>query len=276
MKLPIVRHLRLLPVVMLMTASLLVIKGEGLVAAQAQTGATAPVVKTASMKSDPASDDASESGSPAAVDVLTSLSHRRAALDAREQEITTRENLIAAAAKRVDQRIAELKAMQTKLESLLGQRDAAEQKQFEQLVKSYSSMRPKDAARIFDSLSDDVAIPVAAAMKPDILGAMLAQMQPENAQKLTVKLANRLNMQKIEQQAAQLAANTPPPSVPGAAAAASQSAGAVPPAKGTPPAATPAAQTSPAPSSSTTPSAAAPAGTQPASTPAATPPGSGK
>jgi flagellar motility protein MotE (MotC chaperone) len=256
-KLPIVRHLRLLPAVMLMTASLLVIKGEGLVSARAQTGAPPAVVKAQSVKSDPASDD-SESGSPAAVDVLTSLAHRRAALDAREQEITTRENLIAAAAKRVDQRIAELKAMQGKLESLLGQRDAAEQKQFDLLVKSYSSMRPKDAARIFDSLSDDVAIPVAAAMKPDILGAMLAQMQPEDAQKLTVKLANRLNMQKIEQQAAQLAATTPPPSMPPAAAG--TQAAAAPAANSATPAAAPQPSATPA-----------PVGTAPATTPAAAP-----
>jgi hypothetical protein len=78
-------------------------------------------------------------------------------------------------------------------------------------------MKPKDAARIFNALSDEVLVPVAAAMKADVLGAILAQMQPEAAQKLTVKLANRLNPQKIETEAAQVAATAasaaaaPPP-----------------------------------------------------------------
>jgi flagellar motility protein MotE (MotC chaperone) len=206
----LVRRIRLLPTVMTMAAMLLVIKGEGLIEARAQDGKGAPATQTQSAKFDPASDDA-EQGSASTVDVLTSLAHRRGELDTREQELATRENLIAAAAKRVDQRIAELKALQAKLQSLLGLRDAVEQKQFDQLVKSYSSMRPKDAARIFNALSDEVLIPVAAAMKADVLGAILAQMQPEAAQKLTVKLANRLDTQRIETQATQLAALTAPP-----------------------------------------------------------------
>jgi flagellar motility protein MotE (MotC chaperone) len=206
----LLRHVRPLPAVITLTAALLVIKGEGLVEARAQDGKSAAPASSQNAKHDPAGDE-SEQGSASTVDVLTSLAHRRSELDAREQELTTRENLIVAAAKRVDQRIAELKALQMKLQSLLGQRDSAEQKQFDQLVKSYASMRPKDAARIFNALSDDVLVPVAAAMKADVLGAILAQMQPEAAQKLTVKLANRLNPQKIETQNAQMAAATLPP-----------------------------------------------------------------
>jgi hypothetical protein len=36
-------------------------------------------------------------------------------------------------------------------------------------------------------------------MKPDVLGAILAQMQPEVAQKLTVKLADKLKLPKLAQ-----------------------------------------------------------------------------
>ena len=55
-------------------------------------------------------------------------------------------------------------------------------------------MKPKDAARIFDNLSDDVLIPVAPAMKSDALAPVLAAMTADAAQKLTVKLANRLQL----------------------------------------------------------------------------------
>ncbi|HEY8697085.1 MAG TPA: hypothetical protein VIM02_05670 [Rhizomicrobium sp.] len=209
------KYLRPIPAVMAMALALLVLKSVGLaIDARAQDGqpaaAAAQPSKPKAAAPDPAADDAKET-SAAEVDVLTSLSHRRSELDAREDSLTARENLLAAAAKRVDGKISELKQLQLQLQTLLGQRDAAEQKQLEVLVKSYSSMKPRDAARIFESLDDDVLLPVTGAMKPDVLGAVLAQMKPESAQKLTVKLANRLKVKEPQpaQPAAQVAALTP-------------------------------------------------------------------
>jgi flagellar motility protein MotE (MotC chaperone) len=200
---------------MAMALALLVLKGAGLaIDAKAQDGqpaaAAAQPSKPKLAAPDPAADDAKET-SAAEVDVLTSLSHRRSELDAREDSLMARENLLAAAAKRVDGKISELKQLQSQLQALLGQRDAAEQKQLEVLVKSYSSMKAHDAARIFESLDDDVLLPVTGAMKPDVLGAVLAQMKPESAQKLTVKLANRLKVKEAQPAPlpAQIAALTP-------------------------------------------------------------------
>jgi flagellar motility protein MotE (MotC chaperone) len=53
-------------------------------------------------------------------------------------------------------------------------------------------MKPARAAAIFNNLPDEVLIPVAQGMKPGDLGAILAAMNSEAAQRLTVKLANRL------------------------------------------------------------------------------------
>src|ERR1700754_3591168 len=102
--------------------------------------------------------------------------------------------LIAAAEARVDSKIASLKDLQTQMQTLLGQRDAADQAQINSLVKTYSSMKPADAARIFNDLDETVQLNVAALMKSDVLGAILSKMQPEMAQKLTVRLANRLKL----------------------------------------------------------------------------------
>lgn len=192
------KHIRLMPIVIVACGALLLVKGWGIAEeARAQSGPTAPAAAphqaSPATASDPAAED-SKTATPGAVDVLTSLSKRRAALDQRERDLTMRSNMIDAAAQRVDARIAELKALQANLQTMMGQRDAAEQKQLDAIVKSYSSMKPADAARIFNSLSDDVLVPVAAAMKPDVLGAILAKMQADAAEKLTVKLANRLKV----------------------------------------------------------------------------------
>lgn len=245
----ILKHLRLLPAVILLGSSLLVLKGIGL-ARDARAESAAPAAQTADQPAaapqpaagdDPAEDD-SESASAAQVDVLTSLAKRRAELDAQAQSLTMREDLLTAAEARVDGKIDQLKKLQSDIQALLGQRDAQEEQQVQSLVKTYASMKPKDAARIFNSLDNSVLIAVAQEMKPDVLGAILAAMEPEQAQKLTVKLADRLKL-PAEEKPETLAAAAPPqvPSAVGAPNAPVATAGSVtvPPAQNVPsPAAT--------------------------------------
>ncbi len=193
----LLKHIRLIPSVLILGTALLALKGAGLIVdarAQDQTAQAAPA-DPAAAKPDPAADDADASS--AQIDVLTSLAKRRAALDARERDLDMRENLITAAERRVEGKIADLKQLQTEIQGLLVQRDDAEQKQLAALVKTYSNMAPKDAARIFNGLNEDVLIAVAQQMKPADLAAVLGKMESEPAQKLTVKLANRLKIPNL-------------------------------------------------------------------------------
>jgi flagellar motility protein MotE (MotC chaperone) len=144
--------------------------------------------------------------SQAEMDVLTSLAGRRGALDDRQRELDLKANVIAAAEKRVDEKIAQLKALQAQIEALMGQREQRESQQIDGLVRVYAAMKPRDAARIFASLDDDVRINVAGRMKPDTMAGILAALPSEVAQKLTVELATRYRTPA----AAAAAAATPP------------------------------------------------------------------
>ena len=62
---------------------------------------------------------------------------------------------------------------------------------FNSLVAMYEAMRPKDAARIFDRLEINILVEVATKMKARSMSAIMAQMTPEAAERLTVELANR-------------------------------------------------------------------------------------
>ena len=53
----------------------------------------------------------------------------------------------------------------------------------------YETMKPKDAARVFDRLGLDVLVPVVQQMNPRKMSDVLAAMSPERAEKLTVALA---------------------------------------------------------------------------------------
>jgi flagellar motility protein MotE (MotC chaperone) len=188
------RIFRLLPSVVLVGAAVLALKTSDLVHAAYAEAQQGVALSEAPVSANPdyadAQDDASASA--AQVDVMSSLAKRRRELDARQSQIATQTNILAAAEKKVDAKIAQLKQLQAQITALLGERDAAQKAQLAALVKTYSSMKPKDAARIFDSLPDEVLIAVAQQMKSDALAVVLANMNPQNAQKLTVKLANRL------------------------------------------------------------------------------------
>jgi flagellar motility protein MotE (MotC chaperone) len=207
----VTRHLRLLPAVMIAGTVLLFLKGAGLVhdaraegqsKVQTASAQAAPHAEPVARK-DPASDD-TETASAAEVDVLSSLTKRRTELDARGRDLDMRANVLAATEKRIDAKIAALKQLQVQINQMMGQRDAAQEKQIASLVKTYSAMKPKDAARIFNGLDENVLLEVAQAMKSDALAPVLAGMNAETAQKLTLRLASRLNVPEK-------ATLTPPP-----------------------------------------------------------------
>jgi flagellar motility protein MotE (MotC chaperone) len=229
------RALRLLPGVVLVCGGLLVLKTSGLVhdaIALENAPATPDAMATAprSVNADFGGSD-SQISSAAEVDVLTSLSKRRATLDAREAQIQEQATMLAATEARVDAKIAQLKDLQSQIAALLVQRDSAQEKQVAALVKTYSAMKPKDAARIFDSLDDSILVPVAQEMKSDVMAPVLAAMNPDAAQKLTMKLANKLALPE------QTAAVAP---VQALASAAPAAAAAAPPQAKAPPAPAPA------------------------------------
>lgn len=216
---------RLLPAVMIVTVALLGVKGEGLIhsalAQEQKSGGSDQMAKdTAPLAADPAGEDPSNE-SAAEVDVHNALTKRRTVLDSREADIDMRDSVLKAAEARVDAKIATLKQLQDQINALLVQRDAEQQKQVASLVKTYSAMKPKDAARIFNTLPDDVLVPVAQQMKSDVLAPVLAAMTADNAQRLTQKLASRLKLpegaQAVAPAAAPLPAAPPPANaVPGA------------------------------------------------------------
>jgi len=189
------RLTRLLPSVVALGAVVLVLKTSDLVRdayAQADHQVAALTNDPVPSNKDYAGGEDDQVASASEVNVVNSLSKRRRELDERDSQLAIQANIIAAAEKRVDAKIAQLKQLQAQITASLGQHDDAQKAQIASLVKTYSTMKAKDAARIFNSLPDDVLVPVAHDMKSDILALVMASMNSESAKELTVKLANKL------------------------------------------------------------------------------------
>jgi flagellar motility protein MotE (MotC chaperone) len=229
------RYFRLLPCVVLLGTAVLALKTTDLVhGAYAQPGeklAAALTNDPVPANRDFAGADDNQAVSASEVDVVNSLAKRRRELDARDAQLSTQANMIAAAEARVDAKINQLKQLQAQINAMVVQRDDAQKAQITTLVKAYSTMKAKDAARIFDNLPDQVLVPVAHEMKSDVLAQILANMNAESAKSLTVKLIDRLTLPQTNDRANDKAADPAPAQAAAPAAAPGQQAAAAPAAK---------------------------------------------
>ena len=123
--------------------------------------------------------------------ILERLQERRQQLDTRARELDIREGLLAAAEKRVEARLTELKEVEAHIAAASEKKDEAETIRLKSLVAMYENMKPRDAAKIFDRLELGVLIEVASQIKPRTMADILAQMSPDIAEHLTVELASR-------------------------------------------------------------------------------------
>ncbi len=127
--------------------------------------------------------------SPAERDLLQDLRGRRVELDAREKTLTERQAVLDAAEHRLTARIAELSALQSRLEQLESDRRAHDEANWAGIVKVYETMKPKEAALIFNDMDMSVLLQVMDRMKDSKAASVMAAMQPDRARLLTIQLA---------------------------------------------------------------------------------------
>src|SRR6204780_1464223 len=123
--------------------------------------------------------------------ILERLQARRQELEARAREIDIRESLLKAAEKRVEARVEELKGVESRISTATGQKTEADAARFKGIITMYESMKPKDAAKVFDRLEMPVLIQIASQIAPRKMSDILGLMQTEAAERLTVELARR-------------------------------------------------------------------------------------
>ena len=131
-----------------------------------------------------------ENFSAVEVEILQQLAKRRTLLDKREYEIVTQENILQATINKLDAKIAEIKSLKSEVSTMLDQYKVKKDMGIDSLVKIYSGMKPKDAAKIFEELDMPVLIQVIDRMKENKVSPILAQMDPIKAKTLTVKMAS--------------------------------------------------------------------------------------
>jgi flagellar motility protein MotE (MotC chaperone) len=121
--------------------------------------------------------------------LLARLTERREELQKYEEDLALRASIVDAAERRIEERAATLEALEAQISTLVDQREQMETGQFAGIVAMYETMKPKDAANIFNNLEMAVLLRVAKTMSPRKMAPILAEMEAVRAQELTVQMA---------------------------------------------------------------------------------------
>jgi flagellar motility protein MotE (MotC chaperone) len=129
--------------------------------------------------------------SPSERAILERLQSRRQELEARAREIDIRESLLKSAEKRIESKVEELKAVESRIGTAAEQKTEADTARFKGIITMYEGMKPKDAAKVFDRLEMSVLFEIASQIAPRKMSDILGLMSPEAAERLTVEMARR-------------------------------------------------------------------------------------
>lgn len=125
------------------------------------------------------------------INILQELAERREALDVRSEEIDKKALQLKVAEDEIDKKLAQLKSYEEKLQKLINRYNEQEQEQLASLVKMYATMKPKDAARIFNTFDIDILVAILRQMKPSSSSAILSQMDSIKAREVTTALIGK-------------------------------------------------------------------------------------
>jgi flagellar motility protein MotE (MotC chaperone) len=147
---------------------------------------------------DPTSMSASE------MEMLQSLSQRRGEIEAKEKTINERILLLEATEKRVNSKIEELanvqkqiEALKTEIQQISASYKKEEDEKVQSLVRIYETMKPKEAAVIFDQLDNTILIQVLSKMKEAKSAIIMANMNPVKARVVTALLLEHKKLPEL-------------------------------------------------------------------------------
>lgn len=123
------------------------------------------------------------------VDHLKKLNDRKKELDAREEELSRLEAELQVQKVELDKRLKELEDMRSKISLMLEQRVKADDQKVDTLVQMYSNMKAPQAAKVFETMDEDLAIEILGRMKKKSAADIMNLLPAEKAQTLSEMFA---------------------------------------------------------------------------------------
>jgi len=122
---------------------------------------------------------------PEELSFFKKLNERKKELDLREAELTKLEEELHKQKKELDEKIGQLEAMRVRISSTLKSRVADDQEKVDKLVQFYSNMKPQQAAKVIETLNEDLAVEVIDKMKKKNAAEIMNMMDSKKARRLS-------------------------------------------------------------------------------------------
>lgn len=120
---------------------------------------------------------------------LMRLAERKKELDAREEELNRMETEMAKQKEELQKKVSDLEKMRNSISTVLEERVKGDDQKIETLVQFYSNMKATQAAKIFETLDEDLGVQILGRMKKKNAAEVLNLMKPDKAQMFTEKFA---------------------------------------------------------------------------------------
>ncbi len=181
----------------------------GKAAAESSTSQTKPTAKLAAHGAAKSAETKAQDPAKADVDVVASkievpadfrnwsdeelsffnkLNDRKKELDLREAELNKLDEELQKQKAELDSKIKQLESMRGDISKTLKARVEMDQEKVEKLVQFYSTMKPQQAAKVIESINEDLAVEVMDKMKKKNAAAIMDALDPKKARRLSEML----------------------------------------------------------------------------------------
>jgi flagellar motility protein MotE (MotC chaperone) len=124
-------------------------------------------------------------------DAISFLQQKEADIQRREELLKEKEEHIAKVEKEVEQKVKDLLAIQKEIQASRNEKQESQNTKVRSLAKIYGTMKPKEAAKLFENLDDKLVMGIISTMTPDEAAAILALMEVKKAAKISEALSGR-------------------------------------------------------------------------------------
>jgi flagellar motility protein MotE (MotC chaperone) len=156
--------------------------------AKSATPAPATKAKEGAAEAAPAAETAAVA-EPIDIDHLTKLNQRKKELDAREEELNRMEAELQTQKTELEKRMTELEGMRRGISSVLEEKVKVDSTKIDTLVQMYSNMKAPQAAKVFETMDEDLAVEILGRMKKKNAADIMNLLKPDKAQVFTEKFA---------------------------------------------------------------------------------------
>lgn len=123
------------------------------------------------------------------IDHLKKLNDRKKELDAREEELNRMEAELQTQKVDLEKRLKDLEEMRTKISGILENRVKIDEQKVDTLVQMYTNMKAPQAAKVFETMDEDLAVEILGRMKKKNAADIMNLLKPEKAQILSEMFA---------------------------------------------------------------------------------------